>query len=171
MDEMTQAIMSLCQVTRGGVKRSVVDLGQIARECIATLRDCESGRDVTISIAPGLWAVCDPGLVKLALHNLLANAWKYTSQESHPSIEVGAEEGPDQEMRYFVRDNGIGFAVADATGIFEPFERLHGQSFAGQGIGLATVKRVVDKHGGAVWAVARPGEGSTFYFTLPDDDR
>jgi signal transduction histidine kinase len=156
-------------VTRGEVKRSVVDLGQIARECIATLRDCESGREVTISIAPGLWAVCDPGLVKLVLHNLLSNAWKYTSQESHPCIEVGVEEGPGHETLYFVRDNGVGFAAADASGIFEPFQRLHGDGFAGQGIGLATVKRVVDKHGGAVWAIAQAGEGSTFYFTLPDD--
>jgi signal transduction histidine kinase len=166
MDEMTTAIMTLCRLARAEMNRSVIDLSQIAGECMAALREAEPARKVEISIAPCMWADCDPGLTRLALQNLLSNAWKYTGLEDHASIEVGIELGPDKEMHYFVRDNGIGFAAAEAEELFEPFHRLHGDSFAGEGIGLATVKRIIDRHGGSVWAVSQPGKGSTFYFTF-----
>ncbi|MDB5872211.1 MAG: domain S-box protein [Ramlibacter sp.] len=167
MDEMTAAILTLCRLDSAEAKRSLVDLSPIALECIANLREAEPGRQVTVSVAPCMWADCNPPLMKLALHNLLSNAWKYTGREGEPAIEMGIELGPEKEIRYFVKDNGIGFAPAEAQGVFEPFQRLHGDSFAGEGIGLATVKRIVDKHGGALWAVSQPGLGSTFYFTLP----
>jgi PAS domain S-box-containing protein len=168
MDEMTQAIMSLCRLDHIQMDRGIVDLGHIAGECVAALRESDPGREVHVSIAPRMWANCDAGLVRLALQNLLCNAWKYTGREGQPSIEVGMELGPEGEKRYFVRDNGIGFAQAEAQDMFEPFGRLHGDGFAGEGIGLATVKRIIDKHGGSVWAVSEPGKGSTFYFTLPE---
>jgi PAS domain S-box-containing protein len=170
MDEMTEAIMALCRLAHAQIKRTAVDLGQIARDCIATLREAEPAREVHCSISPGLWADCDGALVKLALQNLLSNAWKYTGGASPARIEVGVEPGPGQELRFFVRDNGIGFAAADAQDLFQPFRRLHGDSFSGDGIGLATAKRVIDKHGGALWAESQPGQGATFYFTLPRQD-
>lgn len=170
MDETTAAVMTLCRLARAETRRTLMDLSRTAFDCIAALREAEPGREIEVSIAPCMWAECDAGLIKLALQNLLSNAWKYTAREGCPSIEVGIELGPDHEMRYFVRDNGVGFVIADGHGLFEPFGRLHGNTFAGEGIGLATVKRVIDRHGGALWAVSQPGKGSTFYFTLPRHD-
>jgi signal transduction histidine kinase len=151
------------------MSRTSVDLGQIAHECIAILRDAEPRRNVQCSVAPAMWAQCDAGLMRVALHNLLSNAWKFSGRKVEPHIEVGTEPGPGGQVWYFVRDNGIGFDPSEAHRLFEPFQRLHGDSFSGEGIGLATVKRIIDRHRGSLWVVSQPGKGSTFYFTLPPD--
>jgi signal transduction histidine kinase len=148
-----------------------VDLTQLANECIATLRGAEPEREVRCSVAPGLRASCDAGLIKVALQNLLCNAWKFSQREGQPHVEVGSEPGPGDEVRYFVRDNGIGFDASESPDLFQPFRRLHGDDFPGKGIGLATVKRVIDRHGGFVWATSQPGQGATFYFTLQSDTK
>ena len=115
----------------------------------------------------GLAANADPRLTKVVLENLLGNAWKFTANAARPTVQFGAEsrgEGPV----YFVRDNGAGFDMAYATKLFRPFQRLHGEAeFPGTGIGLATVRRIIDRHGGRVWAESAVGLGATVYFTIP----
>ena len=169
MNDVSKAILLLCGIGRGEMNWSRVDLGELASECIEVLRAAHPQRQVECSIASGMWVRCDPGLLRVALQNLLSNAWKFTARESQPHIEVGAEWGPDNELFHFVRDNGIGFDGREAANIFQPFRRLHGDAFPGDGIGLATVKSIMDRHCGRIWAVSQLGQGATFYFTLPPD--
>jgi light-regulated signal transduction histidine kinase (bacteriophytochrome) len=108
----------------------------------------------------------DKNLLGLVLQNLLGNAWKYTSKTAEPRIEMGTIQR-NSKMAYFIRDNGVGFDMTYANKLFQPFQRLHkATEFAGTGIGLATVQRIIRRHGGEVWAEAKVGEGATFYFTL-----
>ena len=118
-------------------------------------------------LAPGLVVDADPSLIRVVLQNLLGNAWKFTGKRSTAHIELGVSgEGPD--AAYHVRDDGAGFDPAFTHRLFVPFKRLHAASeFEGTGIGLATVRRIVERHGGRVWAEAQPDRGATFYFTLP----
>ena len=125
-------------------------------------------RDVRITIAPELVVDGDADLLRIALHNLLSNAWKFTSKVAVPEIEVGRTE-QDGAPVYFVRDNGAGFPMRNAGRLFAAFQRLHTTTdFEGTGIGLAIVQRVVHRHGGRIWAEGEPGVGATFRFTLPD---
>jgi PAS domain S-box-containing protein len=167
MLETTGAVKDFCWVAGAPVKRRLLDLSLIAGACISSLQDAELGPPVTCSVAPCMWADCDPRLMKLALEKLLATAWKNAVHQSTPSIEVGTELGPDKQMWYFVRDNGMGLGTTTAQGVTRPVLRLESNSFADEGIGLAIVKRIIDKHGGVLWAVATPGNGATIYFTLP----
>ena len=169
MKETTEAVKDFCWLAAAPVQRSLQDLSLIARDCISSLRQAELGHRVSCSIAPCMWADCDPRLMKLALGKLLANAWKNTVHHSAPSIDVGTELGPDKQMWYFIRDNGMGLGTTTTQGVTQPVLRLESDSFAGESIGLAIVKRIIDKHGGALWAVAQPGNGATIYFTLPRD--
>jgi len=124
---------------------------------------------VEIRIAPGLQAIGDAVLLRNLLGNLLGNAWKFTSERDHAVIEFGAVTHPHGETEYYVRDNGAGFAQEYGDKLFRPFQRLHSQDeFAGHGIGLASVKRIIERHGGTIRAEGREGEGAVFYFTLPD---
>jgi light-regulated signal transduction histidine kinase (bacteriophytochrome) len=125
-------------------------------------------RDVAITIAPGLTAQGDPRLLRVALENLLGNAWKYTGKRSggDAHIELGALDQQDERI-FYVRDNGAGFDMRYADKLFGAFQRLHGASeFEGTGIGLATVQRILRRHGGRIWAEAKVGEGATFFFTV-----
>jgi signal transduction histidine kinase len=149
------------------VRRERVDLAVIGREVVSGLRREVQGRRVDFkTTTEPLTAAGDPRLVRLALENLIGNAWKFTGTRENALIEMG-ETTSDGQRAYFVRDNGTGFDMAHAGRLFAPFERLHAaHEFPGTGIGLATVQRIVRRHGGRVWAHAQTGVGATFYFTL-----
>jgi light-regulated signal transduction histidine kinase (bacteriophytochrome) len=138
----------------------------MAQKIISDLVKDEPKRKVKVTIAPNMSANGDKNLLGLVLQNLLGNAWKYTGKTAEPRIEMGIVEHNGKQA-YFVRDNGVGFDMAYANKLFQPFQRLHNASeFAGTGIGLATVQRIIRRHGGEVWAEGKVGEGATFYFTL-----
>ena len=143
-----------------------VDLSALVREIGDGLAALHPLRQIEWAIAPGIQANGDRDLLKVALHNLIGNAWKYTAKLEHTRIEFGACEHNGRRA-CFVRDNGAGFDMAYAAKLFGAFQRLHSPSeFPGTGIGLATVARIIHRHGGEVWAEARVGEGASFYFTL-----
>jgi hypothetical protein len=136
------------------------------------LSRAEPDRAVKITVADGLTAGGDPGLLGVLLENLLANAWKFTAKRPQARIEVGrAKRSRAHEEAFFVRDNGAGFDMELASKLFIPFQRLHAASdFPGTGIGLATCQRVVARHGGRIWAEASTGKGAAFFFTLREAD-
>ncbi|MDX2168366.1 MAG: PAS domain S-box protein [Deltaproteobacteria bacterium] len=165
MAELIDQLLGLARVMRGELRRGPVDLSQLAREVAQEIAGGEPARTVAISIAEGLRAQGDAALVRAVLSNLLANAWKFTRTQRAARVEVGAVA--DTPGAFFVRDNGVGFDMGDASRLFQAFQRLHPSSeFDGNGIGLATVARIVDRHGGRVWAEAAAGAGATFFFTL-----
>jgi len=164
MGLLIDELLTLSRVTRQEMHREPVDLGAIASEVGQELVPAADGRRVDLRLGAGLGAEGDPRLLRLVLTNLLENAWKFTARQAEPRVELGRR--PDGA--YFVRDNGAGFDMAFAHKLFAPFQRLHSaDEFPGTGIGLAIVQRVVHRHGGRIWAEATPGEGATFYFTLP----
>jgi signal transduction histidine kinase len=166
MAQLIDDLLSLSRITRAELKRQQVDLSDIARKVLADLGSRDPARKVTTQVADGLAVEADPRLVTVMLENLLGNAWKFTSKQPAATIAVGSE-ARDGETVYFVRDNGAGFSMEHATKLFSPFQRLHAAAdFEGTGIGLATVGRIVGKHGGHVWAEAEVGQGATFLFTL-----
>ena len=166
MGNMIDALLVLSRITRAELNLQVVNLSSLAAEIVATLQDDQPGRVVEVVIAPELYGRGDAHLLHIALQNLLQNAWKYTSQQPHPRIEFGSRDQQGETV-YFVADNGVGFDMAFADKLFVAFQRLHGdQEFPGSGIGLATVQRVIHRHGGKIWAEAQPSEGAVFYFTL-----
>ena len=143
------------------------DLSALAAEVAQELVVQNEGRTpIEVSIQPDLSVEGDPRLLQVALENLFGNAWKFTRAQSHPRIEFGRSASPEG-MAFFVRDNGVGFDMAHSAQLFVPFQRLHSDTeFEGTGIGLATVQRVVQSHGGRIWAESSPGCGATFYFTI-----
>jgi PAS domain S-box-containing protein len=163
-------LLTLSRITRRDFVRASVDLSALAEEVAAELRAEAPDRDAAFAIAPGLKVSGDQALLRVALVNLLGNAWKFTATQPAARIELGVAEregGP----AYFVRDNGVGFDVAYADKLFAPFQRLHSEKeFPGTGVGLATVKRVIARHGGRIWAEASVGGGATFHFTLETSD-
>ncbi len=167
MKQLTDAFLKLSHVTRSELRRGTVNLSDIATIVAADLRQTEPERRATFIIAPSVIATGDKRLVKVVLENLLGNAWKYTQKNEEAVIEFGSTV-VGGEKAFFVRDNGVGFDMAHAGKLFGAFQRLHSQEeFSGHGIGLATVQRIIDRHGGRVWAHAEVGKGATFYFTLP----
>ena len=166
MGQLIDGLLNLSRVTRAEVRGRSVDLSSLAGELVAELRSGEDGRQVECVIAKGAVVEGDPALLRAALQNLIGNAWKFTRKRASARIEFGfAEEAG--ERTYFVRDNGAGFEMSYSDKLFGAFQRLHGQDeFPGIGIGLATVQRIVTRHGGRVWAIGAPGEGATVYFTL-----
>jgi light-regulated signal transduction histidine kinase (bacteriophytochrome) len=168
-DRMTSAfdgLQTLFQLTSGEIRREPVDVSAMAAEVVEELRGENPKRHVTVQIAAGLSLSGDRRLVRILVGNLISNAWKFTSKERAASIEV-ASELVDGETRTFVRDNGVGFDMIYGHKLFGAFQRLHSQSeFPGAGIGLATVRRIVNRHGGRAWAEGAVGEGATFYFVL-----
>jgi two-component system NtrC family sensor kinase len=160
-------LLQLSQAGSGELARRPVDVAMMVRETLAELRRRDPGREVTAIVAEHAFAPADARLVRILIDNLVGNAWKYTARTDRPELEFGqrpAAGGPDV---FFVRDNGAGFDMAAAEELFRPFSRLHtADQFPGTGIGLATVRRIVDRHGGRIWAEAAPGEGATFFFTL-----
>ena len=168
MDELIGALLKMSRVSRGPLKMAPLDLAPIARDVVAELRAAQPQRQVELVIEPGLHAVGDAALVRNLLQNLLGNAWKFTAGTADARIVVGKEGDAGEQATFFVRDNGAGFPPEYAAKLFRPFQRLHNQEqFDGHGIGLASVKRIVERHGGTVSAEGRPDEGATFRFTLP----
>lgn len=162
-------LLRLSRVTRAEIRKEEVDLTRIARRIARDLAERDPGRRVEFRIQEGLAARGDPGLLAAALENLMGNAWKFSAKTDAARIEVGRMEmGKDGTHAFFVRDNGAGFDMAYAGKLFGAFQRLHGSGeFAGTGIGLATVQRIVRRHGGRVWAEGEVGKGATFHFTIP----
>ena len=159
-------LLTLARVTRAELNVGDVDLSALAGEVARELRERDPARDVEVSIAPDLATRGDARLMRVALENLLANAWKFTGERASAHIEFG-RGGVNGEAVYFVRDNGAGFDMAYAGKLFGAFQRLHdANKFPGTGIGLATVQRIIRKHGGRIWAEAETGKGATFFFTL-----
>lgn len=166
MSQLIDGLLGLSRLTRGEIVRGKVDLTRLARQSGARLREAHPQRQVELVVHEGLDTEGDAHLLTAALDNLLGNSWKFTSHCAHPRVEVGrrTEEG---RPVFFVRDNGAGFEQAYAHKLFGAFQRLHAATeFEGYGIGLATVERIVRRHGGRVWAEGEVGRGATFYFTL-----
>lgn len=164
--ELIEELLNFARVGRAALERSNVDLTGMARAIADELRNRDPGRQVEFLIREHLRAWGDVGLLRLALLNLLENAWKFTARREAARIEFGAE-GSRGMPCFFVRDNGAGFDMAHAGELFLPFGRLHKNAdFEGAGIGLATVARVVARHNGRIWAEGIPGQGAVFYFTL-----
>lgn len=166
MGELIDDLLQLSRVGRAELSRGRVNLSEIAHRVLMEHSKNEPGRKVECSIQEELVLDADNQLMKVALENLLGNAWKFTSKVAAAKIEFGAEDR-DGRTVYFVRDNGAGFSMNHAEKLFSPFQRLHSDAdFPGTGIGLATVHRVVDRHGGRIWAEAAVGHGATFRFTI-----
>lgn len=167
MGELIEGLLSLAKLSRDPLRAGPVDLAKIARQVVQACREREPERVVEIHIQENLLVLGDPLLLSVVIQNLLGNAWKFTTMQPSARIDVGCKTGADGEAVYFVRDNGAGFDMAYADKLFGTFQRLHSSTdYAGTGIGLATVKRVIERHGGRVWAEAAEGLGATFYFTL-----
>ena len=166
MDHLIQALLDLARVAGEDMAWQAVDLSELVQAIATDLRNEEPSRRVEFVIAPGLVARGDAGLLRNALQNLLGNAWKYTSKHPTARIELGALTGKSRAV-YFVRDDGAGFEMASAAKLFGAFQRFHDPAdFAGTGVGLATVQRIIRRHGGRIWAEAAPEQGATFFFTL-----
>ena len=167
MGDLIEGLLTLAHVSRKQIDSEPVDLSAIARRIGHGLQEREPERQAVLHIQDGLIAQGDARLLSLVYQNLLDNAWKFTSRQPVARIDAGSETGPDGNTVFFVRDNGAGFDMAFAPKLFGTFERLHSPlEFSGTGIGLATVKRIVERHGGRVWADSTPDAGATFYFTL-----
>ena len=166
MTSVFDGLQSLFRLTSGEIHREPVDITGLSKEVVREIRAEEPGRKVKVEIAEGMRGSGDKRLVRILLANLLNNAWKFTTSEQEPRIEVGTEI-VDGESRVFVRDNGVGFDMIYVHRLFGAFQRLHSQSdFEGAGIGLATARRIINRHGGRIWAEGAVGEGATFYFVL-----
>jgi len=168
MESLIEALLTLSRVTRGEMQREPVDLSMIAHSVARDLSNRDPNRHVEFVIEDGQEIKGDERLLRLVMNNLMDNAWKFTGEREDARIEFGATQGPDGNKAFFVRDNGVGFDVAHASRLFSAFERLHPASeFPGTGIGLATVQRVIKRHGGSIWGEGDVGLGATFYFVLP----
>lgn len=169
MGELIDALLSLSRVTRGELHHRQVDLGAIATSITRELQAQDPERQATFIIADNCVVTGDPHLLHAVLKNLLDNAWKFTSKKPCTFIELGVQRQGDEEV-FFVRDSGAGFDMAYVNKLFNPFQRLHNpDEFEGTGIGLATVQRIISRHGGRIWTQSTPGEGTTFFFTLPTE--
>jgi signal transduction histidine kinase len=171
MSDLIDTMIKLAGMRATTFRPKKIDLTEIARDIIGRLREREEREFVTVTIPQQLSVEADPDLIRILLNNLIGNAWKFTGKCVKPEIEVGmilSSSHPDGEKKtYFVKDNGVGFDMKYATNLFQPFRRLHGKSeFPGSGVGLATVHRIIERHGGKIWAEAEVGWGATFYFTL-----
>jgi hypothetical protein len=166
MGQLIDDLLNLSRITRSEIRRERVDLSALARGIVAELQQREPGRDVTVTIADGLVVEGDSRLLRVVLENLLGNAWKFTSRQPKAAIEFG-KTMTDGLPTFFVRDNGAGFDMTYVRKLFGAFQRLHTQrDFPGSGIGLATVQRIIQRHGGRVWAEGAVGQGATIWFRL-----
>jgi PAS domain S-box-containing protein len=171
MSRLIDDLLTLSRASRAELSRRPVDLTAIAHRVLADLRaaDPDPDRPVELIVEDGLRATGDPALLELALQNLVSNAWKFTAKQDKGLIHVGADRLPDGGYGFFVRDTGAGFDMRYADKLFVPFQRLHSRDeYAGSGIGLAIVARIINRHGGRVWAEAEPEHGAVFWFVLPE---
>jgi len=166
MATLIDDLLKLARVTRSEMRTELVDLSKIAQDIVADLQRSTPDRQVEFAIAQGLEARGDPQLLRVALENLLRNSWKYTAKQARPRIEFGTGDGNGERV-FMVRDNGAGFDMQYADKLFGVFQRLHSAAeFEGTGVGLATVRRIITRHGGRIWAEGVVDQGATFYFTL-----
>jgi light-regulated signal transduction histidine kinase (bacteriophytochrome) len=167
MSRLTQDLLRLAGIARTEFVPQRIDLSRMACDIAADLSALAPARRVEWLIAPDLEAEGDPGLIEILLNNLLSNAWKYTTHCSLARIEFGAVLQTEGVVQYHVKDNGAGFDMASASRLFQPFQRLHTKAqFPGTGIGLATARRIIERHGGHIRAEGEMGRGATFCFTL-----
>jgi len=168
MGVLIDDLLNLSRVTRSEIRRERTDLAAIARSIASELQKTQPERQVDFRIEEDLAAFVDPHLLRITLENLLGNAWKFTSKRETACIEFGRAH-QDGELAYYVKDNGAGFDPAYAHRLFGAFQRLHDKrDFPGTGVGLATVQRIIHRHGGRIWAKSAVDGGATFSFTLPD---
>lgn len=172
MAELIDGMLTLAHASRGDLHRTTVDLSEIAEEVAAELRRAEPGRRGEFVIQKGLKMTGDRRLMRAVVENLLGNAWKFTGKRSAAQIEFNMKTGDDGEVVFCVRDNGAGFDMDHAKKLFTAFGRLHREEdYRGTGIGLATVQRIIRRHGGRIWAEGRPGKGAAFFFSVPPTSR
>ncbi len=170
MGHLIDDLLQLSRVTRSELQLKETNLSLVAETVIKELRQSDPVRTINISITPNLWVRGDPTLLEILLSNLLGNAWKFTRQRPDATIELGTLI-KDNKACFFIRDNGVGFDMKYSAKLFTAFQRLHSiEQFEGTGIGLATVQRVIRKHGCSIWVDASIDAGATFYFTLPSSD-
>lgn len=171
MDRLIEGMLGLSRMTRSEMRRTTVDMSSLAEAVALELERSDPDRDVKFVIVPGLTVNADGILMRIVLENLLGNAFKFTNKHPQARIEVGSMT-QDKETTYFVRDDGAGFDMEYATKLFGAFQRLHTPTeFEGTGIGLATVQRIIHRHGGRVWAESEVEKGATFFFTIPTNAR
>ncbi len=169
MGDLIDDLLELSRVSRHALKVQRVPISELVQSILGELASAEPERSVTIEVQRGLTVRGDPVLLRAALQNLLGNAWKFTSRQALPRIAFGCPDSPGENI-FYVADNGAGFDMKYAGKLFSAFQRLHRpEEFEGTGIGLATVQRIINLHGGRIWAESRPGEGATFYFALPEN--
>jgi two-component system, sensor histidine kinase and response regulator len=166
MSQLIDDVLHLAKVTRAELREQEVDLSALAKLSLERLQESEPHRNIETKIRPGIIVTGDGQLLRIAIENLLENAWKFTGKQPKARIEFGVTQ-VQNEPTFFVRDNGAGFDMTYVGRLFGPFQRLHAQTdFPGSGIGLATVQRIIHRHGGRVWAEGLEGQGATFQFTL-----
>jgi signal transduction histidine kinase len=168
MTTLIEDLLNLARVSRAEIHPQELDLGGEVTRIAEELQRQGPDRQVRFIIQQPVWARADLTLIRTALQNLMDNAWKFTSGRDDATIEFGMTPDGTSGNRFYLRDNGAGFDTAYAGKLFRPFERLHAAAqFPGTGVGLASVRQIVERHGGRVWAHGAPGAGATFYFTLP----
>ncbi len=166
MAKIIKDLLALAHISRTTIITSHTNISEIAERSIDTIREYHLNQHIDVDICPDLYANVDPDFIEICFDNLFSNAWKYSSKVEHPRIEFAKTERDGQTV-YYVRDNGVGFSMQEASKLFVPFQRLHPDSeFEGTGIGLMTVQRIIRKHNGEIWAESTPGKGATFFFTL-----
>ncbi len=166
LDHLIDDLLQLSRVSRVEMSRRHVDISKLVNEEVQSLKDNHAQKNIEVEIAPGLETWGDEGLIKILYQNLLSNAWKYTARTDNPVLRIGVKE-KNQEKIFYVSDNGVGFDMRYAHKLFAPFQRLHAdEEFEGNGVGLATIKRIVNRHGGDIWPESEVGKGTTFYFTF-----
>lgn len=167
MSRLIDDMLFLSKVASRAITPQEVNLSQIAHSIIDDFKTREPNRKAEVMIKEELRARADPDLIRIALTNLLGNAWKFSSRKEVSQIQFGCKNGKETKV-FFIKDNGSGFDMANSSRLFEPFKRLHSDSeFPGTGIGLSIVKRIIIRHGGKIWAMAEVDKGAVFYFTLP----
>jgi signal transduction histidine kinase len=172
MHRLINDLLELSKVVRAPMHSMTTDLSRVANDVVRSFEESAPDRNVSVVVADGMTVDGDPALLRIALENLLSNAWKFTSRTPNARIEFGSRIDRSGRRAYFVRDNGAGFDPRHAANLFSPFRRLHAESqFPGSGIGLATVQRIVHRHSGEIWAEAAVERGACFYFTLPTVER
>jgi two-component system sensor histidine kinase/response regulator len=165
MGQLIDDLLELSRVSRADLRRQQLDLSGLVAAIVADIRADPAAGEREVICTPDLQVSADARLLRIALENLLRNAWKFTARQAQPRIEFGCTTG-GKELIYSVRDNGVGFDPTYASKLFQPFQRLHTAEFAGTGIGLAIVDRIVRRHEGRIWGESAPDQGATFFFTL-----
>jgi signal transduction histidine kinase len=166
MEGLIESLLTLSRVTNSEMNREEVDLSKLVGEIVDGMQLAEPERRVVFDIASNVTTHGDSPLLKIVLENLLGNAWKFTKMRDEARIEFGVAEAAGERV-YFVRDNGAGFDMKNAANLFKPFQRLHNPAnFPGTGVGLATVQRIIQRHGGRVWGEGAVDQGAVLYFTL-----